>query len=144
MNIEQQYRGSCFCGAVTFSVTTQPILMAYCHCGSCRHWSAGPVSAFTLWNPDTLKVMQGEDQIGSYKKTPGSIRKWCRACGGHLFTEHPEMGVIDVPAAVIPELSFKPALHVHYQESVQPMADGLPKMKDLPSEAGGSGDLIPE
>ena len=144
MNIEQQYQASCFCGAVKFSVSTQPILMAYCHCDSCRHWSAGPVSAFTLWKPETLTVTQGEDQIDSYKKTPGSVRKWCRTCGGHLFTEHPEMCVIDVPAAVIPELSFKPALHVHYQESVQPIAAGLPKMKDLPAEAGGSGDLIPE
>lgn len=144
MNTDQQYQGNCFCGAVQFTVTTQPVLMAYCHCDSCRHWSAGPVNAFTLWKPETLTVTQGEGQIGSYKKTPGSIRKWCRNCGGHLFIEHPDMGVIDVPAAVIPELSFKPALHVHYQESVQPMADGLPKMKDLPSEAGGSGDLIPE
>jgi hypothetical protein len=33
---------------------------------------------------------------------------------------------------------------VHYQESVLPMADGLPKMKDMPAEMGGSGMEIPE
>ncbi len=88
--------------------------------------------------------MQGEDNIGSYNKTPGSTRKWCRSCGGHLFTEHPDMQLTDVPAAVIPDFNFEPVLHVNYQETVLHMKDGLPKMKDLPAAAGGSGVELPE
>ncbi len=144
MNNEQTYHASCFCGAVKFTVTSTPVLEAYCHCDSCRQWSAGPVSAFTLWKPETVTVTQGEDNIGDYNKTPGSTRKWCKTCGGHLFTEHPEMGLIDVPSATIPDYLFKPTLHVNYQESVLHLKDGLPKMKDLPKEAGGSGELIAE
>jgi hypothetical protein len=144
MSEEKTYAGSCLCGEVQFTVTSEPTLMAYCHCESCRHWSAAPVHAFTLWKPDTLQITQGRDNIGSYNKTPGSTRKWCVSCGSHLFTEHPEMALTDVPAAVIPNFSFAPVLHVHYQETVLPMMDGLPKMKDLPSEAGGSGEQLPE
>jgi hypothetical protein len=33
---------------------------------------------------------------------------------------------------------------VHYGESVLPMRDGLPKLKDLPSEMGGSGVTMAE
>jgi len=29
-------------------VTGSPEAMGYCHCGSCRSWSGGPVNAFTL------------------------------------------------------------------------------------------------
>jgi len=47
-------------------------------------------------------------------------------------------------AAVIPSLKFKPALHGHYQETVLPMKDGLPKQRDIPKEMGGSGELLPE
>ena len=43
------HSGSCFCGAVGVEVTGAPEAMGYCHCGSCRSWSAGPVNAFTLW-----------------------------------------------------------------------------------------------
>ena len=50
----------------------------------------------------------------------------------------------DVAAAVIPTLSFKPALHVNYESTVLPMHDGLPKQKDFPAEMGGSGELLPE
>jgi hypothetical protein len=33
---------------------------------------------------------------------------------------------------------------VHYQETVLPMRDGLPKMKDIPAEMGGSGVTLAE
>jgi hypothetical protein len=33
---------------------------------------------------------------------------------------------------------------VNYQETVMRVHDGLPKLKDLPSEMGGTGEAIPE
>ncbi len=46
--------------------------------------------------------------------------------------------------ATIPALAFKPGLHVNYQETVLRIRDGLPKMKDMPKEMGGSGVTLPE
>jgi hypothetical protein len=121
----------------------EPAAMGYCHCTSCRRWSASPVNAFVLWKSDAVKVTQGADQIGSYSKTPKSIRKWCKTCGGHIFTEHPGWGLTDVYAGVTPELSFKAGVHVNYQETVLRMQDDLPKLKDFPKEMGGSGATLP-
>lgn len=140
----RQHSGSCFCGAVQFTVTGDPEAMGYCHCESCRRWSAGPVNAFTLWKPENVRITRGADNVGTYNKTPASARKWCRTCGGHIMTEHPGMGLIDVYAAVIPEVTFKPAVHVHYQETVLPIRDGAPKLKDVPKEMGGSGIALAE
>ena len=50
------YDGSCFCGAVRLIVTGEPVAMGYCHCESCRSWSAAPINAFTLWKPDAVVV----------------------------------------------------------------------------------------
>ena len=151
MNSENNYTGKCFCGDVQFKLNGKPEAMAYCHCNSCRHWSASPVSAFTLWKPETVQITQGKDNIGMFDKNPGtndeavySIRKWCKTCGGHIYTEHPTMELIDIPAAVIQDFAFKPGFHVHYQETVHHLFDGLPKMQDLPKEAGGSGIELPE
>jgi hypothetical protein len=138
------YRGSCFCGAVEFTVSGEPTAMGYCHCNSCRHWSAGPVNAFTLWPPGNVKVTRGADKIDTYHKTDISFRKWCKLCGGHIFTDHPGFGLIDVYAAVIADFPFRPGVHVNYAETVLPIRDGLPKMKDLPKEMGGSGIQLPE
>ena len=136
--------GRCFCGEVTFKASGAPVAMGYCHCQSCRHWSAGPVNAFTLWKPEALEITHGRNSVGTYNKTPISYRKWCTKCGGHLFTDHPTMGLVDIYAAMLPDLKFEPALHVNYQETVLRIKDGKPKMKDMPAEMGGSGVLLAE
>jgi len=138
------YLGKCFCGAVEIKVDGDPVGAGYCHCASCRSWSAAPVNAFTLWKKDAVTVTRGQQNVGTFHKTERSYRKWCKTCGGHLFTEHPEWGLIDVYAATIPEFSFKPGVHVNYERSVLSMKDGLPKMKDFPKELGGSGEAVPE
>jgi len=135
------YKGSCFCGAVEVTATGEPAAMGYCHCESCRHWSAGPVNAFTLWPPANVKIA---DNLGKYAKTPRSIRQWCKTCGGHILTEHPELGLTDVYAAILPKLKFSPSLHVFYEETVLRMHDGKPKQKDVPAELGGSGITLSE
>ena len=142
MNDAKIYKGGCFCGAVELTVSGEPAGMGYCHCDSCRHWAAAPVNAFTLWRPEAVQVTRGADNIGTYNKTPRSNRKWCKTCGGHLFTEHPGLGLVDVYAAVIPDFPFRPGIHVNYQETRLPMADGLPKMRDMPKEMGGSGIVM--
>ena len=139
-----RYEGSCFCGEVQLAVTGEPVAAGYCHCASCRSWAAAPVNAFSLWQPDAVQITRGAANIGVYHKTEKSYRKFCKTCGGHLFTEHPAWNLIDVYAATIPAYRHAPAVHVNYAETVLPMRDGLPKMKDLPKEMGGSGETVPE
>ena len=144
MTTQQTYRGRCFCGAVEFTVSGAPVAMGYCHCRSCREWSASPVNAFSLWPPAALTVVKGAERLGVFHKSDLSHRKFCTTCGGHVFTEHPPWGLVDVYVGVLPELRFEPQLHVNYQSSVLRMKDGLPKHKDVPRDLGGSGELMPE
>ncbi|MEX2647563.1 MAG: GFA family protein [Alphaproteobacteria bacterium] len=141
---DRTYTGGCFCGAVRIAASGNPVAMGYCHCESCRWWSAAPVNAFTLWPASNVKVTKGEDQLGVYQKTERSLRKFCRACGGHVMTLHPSLGLIDIYAAIVRELAFEPELHVFYGEATLPIRDGLPKFRDLPAKMGGSGDMLPE
>ena len=142
--MSNMYKGRCFCGAVQIEVTGAPEAMGYCHCRSCRSWSAGPVNAFSLWKPENVRVVEGAEHVAMFSKTAFSERQYCKKCGGHLMTNHPPIGLIDVYAATIPTLQFKPGLHINYAETVLPMRDGLPKLKDIPAELGGSGQQIPE
>ncbi|HBK08659.1 MAG TPA: aldehyde-activating protein [Acetobacteraceae bacterium] len=138
------YSGSCFCGAVDIEVTGAPNAMGYCHCRSCRSWSGGPVNAFSLWPPEAVRITKGADKVATYHKTDLSYRKYCSVCGGHLMADHPPLKMVDVFSATIPGLEFKPEVHVNYAETVLPMRDGLPKLKDFPKEFGGSGEVVPE
>jgi hypothetical protein len=138
------YKGTCFCGAIELTVAGEPVAQGYCHCGSCRHWSAGPVNAFSLWAPEAVRVTRGEDRLGTFNKSELSYRKFCTACGGHVFVAHPKWNVVDVPAAMIPDVAFGPKVHVNYDSTVMPIIDGLPKFADFPADMGGSGRMVAE
>jgi len=130
------HKGSCFCGTVALEATGAPEAMGYCHCRSCRSWSGGPVNAFSLWKPEAVRVTSGAEHVATFQKTPLSQRQYCAKCGGHLMTNHPPLGLVDVFAATLPTLTFTPGVHVNYAETVLPIKDGLPKLKDFPAEFG--------
>ncbi|HET6612022.1 MAG TPA: GFA family protein [Kofleriaceae bacterium] len=138
------YNGRCFCGEVEITVEGEPAAMGFCHCESCRSWAAAPINAFILWKSNQVQVTKGEGNLGTYNKTERSYRQFCKSCGGHVMTKHPAWDLIDVYSATIPTFPFQPGVHVHYQETVVRMKDGLPKMKDLPGEMGGSGEVVAE
>jgi hypothetical protein len=93
------------------------------------------------WRADNVKIgRRGKPRdLQQNSKAHASGASLRRA----LLTQHPSNGLIDVYAALLPELDFKPREHVHYQEAVLHMVDSLPKHKDLPKAAGGSGVLLP-
>jgi hypothetical protein len=91
-----------------------------------------------------VRVVSGKENLATFSKTPLSERQYCQKCGGHLMTNHPPLGLIDVFAATLPTLKFSPGVHINYAETVLPMKDGLPKLKDFPKEFGGSGQAVPE
>lgn len=138
------HTGSCFCGAVAIEVTGAPVEMGYCHCGSCRSYSGAPVTAFTLWKQENVRVTRGAELLARFAKTAMSHRRFCTRCGGHVMVDHPALGFTDVHAATIPTVPFKPTVHLNYAEVVLPMKDGLPKLKDFPAAVGGSGETIPD
>ena len=140
----ESYKGTCFCGAVEVEVTGKPEAMGFCHCTSCREWSAAPVNSFVLWRPENVKVTKGKENLGVYNRTPKSDRQFCRTCGGHVMTAHPGFNLVDVYAATIPSFGYDPQLHIYYGEKVLALRDGLPKFNDLPKEFGGSGETLPD
>ena len=138
------HTGSCFCGAVTVEVTNVPLEMGYCHCSSCWSYSGAPVSAYVLWKQDDVRIAKGAEFVSHYKKTDMSDRHFCKKCGGHILVTHAALGLTHVYPTSFPTLAFKPAVHLNYAETVLPMKDGLPKLRDFPAAAGGSGQTMPE
>jgi hypothetical protein len=139
-----RHTGRCFCGAVEIEVLGEPEEMGYCHCASCRAYTGAPVSAFVLWKAENVRVIRGAKFLGGFQKSKMSDRRFCTRCGGHIMTQHPNLGLTDVYASVLPGIDFAPVVHLNYAETVLPLRDGLPKQRDFPSEVGGSGEIIAE
>jgi hypothetical protein len=138
------HAGSCICGAIEVEVTGRPEAMGYCHCDFCRSYSGNPFSAFSMWKPDAVRIKAGSQNVMISLKPAVSQRKYCARCGGYLMTYHSTLDLVDMLVSTLPTLAFSPSIHVNYAETVLPVRDGLPKLKDFPQKLGGSGEMIAE
>jgi hypothetical protein len=128
-----QLKGSCHCGAVSFSLESpHPYPYQRCYCSICRKTDGGGGYAINLSGDNgTLKV-KGREHIRVYHAkirnpedkrahTSNAERSFCGECGSGLWLYdsrwpelvHPFAAVIDTPLPVAPEtthlmLEFKP------------------------------------
>jgi hypothetical protein len=138
------HSGACYCGAVEIEAQGTPLDMGFCHCENCRRYSGAPIAGFTLFKSENVKVTKGSDFLGRYKSTDMSDRRFCTKCGSHVIVDHPTLGLVDIRGALPPTLAFKPTVHLNYSETILPIKDGLPKLRDFPAAIGGSGEAMPE
>src|SRR5437870_6399723 len=141
--MSETHKATCYCGAVEIEASGEPLDMGYCHCDNCRRYSTAPVSIFTLWKPESVKITKGAESLGKFKSSELSDRRYCTKCGGHVMIDHPTLGLADVRVP-LSNFTFNPTVHLNYEEKVLPIRDGLPKMKDFPAAIGGSGETMPE
>ena len=76
-------KGSCCCGTVKFTLSSDPNFLAICHCNRCRKLG---VSEFFMVKRDTFQWVSGKDQIVEYvpEKPFKYKRCFCRKCGSSL------------------------------------------------------------
>ncbi len=79
--------GSCLCGAVRYSTSAEPAMMAVCHCTDCQKQSGSAFSINVLVPHDQIEV-EGEaltqfDVKGDSGENVS--RNFCNLCGSPLF-----------------------------------------------------------
>jgi hypothetical protein len=131
--------GACVCGGVRFEVS-EPLLGAlYCHCTRCQRRTGSAFSVSALTVPGSFRIVEGEELVRSWDPQDGWIKSFCGACGGQLYTTHPDdaerisvrMGALDGDPGI------RPSAHqfVDYAAPWEPIPDdGLPRFPErLPS-----------
>jgi hypothetical protein len=129
---EREVPGSCFCGAVRFSVRLPTLFCGHCHCSMCRrNHGAGYVTWFGAAR-DRFSLSSGATDLVRFRSSSHGTRSFCRRCGSSLFcesTHHPE--VVDVVLAnVLAPIDRRPEFHFYFDDRVDWVAveDGLPRL----------------
>jgi hypothetical protein len=128
----------CNCGAVEIQLTSEPMAQYYCHCDDCQAVHGGAY-AVSLYKATAVSVTRGETVALILKTTP---RTKCSRCEMFLFAEVPGYDVRGLNADLLPKESFSPQFHLQCGYAARPITDDLPHFKGLPSEFGGSGELM--
>ncbi len=75
------HRGSCICGAVTFSVEGSLVPAVACHCLQCRKGSGH----FDVATAAPVEAISVTGDVKWYAFKPGVARGFCGTCGAQLF-----------------------------------------------------------
>jgi hypothetical protein len=73
-------RGSCLCGAVTFTADVSGEASA-CHCGMCRRWSGGPFLAVGV----ASLVWEKSSGLKTIASSEWAERGFCGECGSSIY-----------------------------------------------------------
>ena len=128
---DERVEGSCFCGAVRFSVELPTVFCGHCHCTMCqRAHGAGYVTWFAA-KRDRFSIEAGDD-LERFKSSDHGTRSFCRRCGSSLFcesTHHPDQVDI-VLANMHGPIDKAPQVHVHFGSRADwiEVEDGLPRL----------------
>lgn len=76
------YQGECHCGAVKFSILTDPNYSVRCDCSLCRRH----VSVMLRCDQADLDILSGQDALSTYQfNTKVAEHYFCRHCGVYTF-----------------------------------------------------------
>jgi hypothetical protein len=117
-------QGSCYCGAISFSVDGELSGVISCHCRDCQRIN-GNFNALVVADKDAVTI-EGEELMTWYHTSPGIRRSFCSRCGSRLFKDK------GTPKLIISAGAFEPPLQ-------------LPNAKNLWVESAASWyDVTPE
>ncbi len=133
-----KYQASCFCGAVRYEVSANPVDAKICHCTTCQRLHGAPMQWAAIFHKHHVRFIAGLEDLFFYNSEqnrperilPCKVR--CGKCGTPIADEGRRMwlafpSLFDFGYPVeVPE-SFKPTCHLFYGSRVIEIQDDLPK-----------------
>ncbi len=126
--------GHCYCGAVKFEASGEPIWVGHCHCESCRRASGSVMTSFATYLLD--KVVFTGAMPTRFPTDDGVVRSFCGQCGSPVAYESTEKeNQIDLHLGLFDDLEqITPQNHTFFDEK----ASWLKADEHLPKKTGST------
>jgi hypothetical protein len=130
--VVEPLRGGCLCGAVRYEVGAPFVSAGYCHCTRCQRRTGTAAAVSARVERGALRVVSGAELIRCWQPEGGFAKCFCSACGGALWSRHPDdpeilsvrLGTLDGDPGIRP--SYRQ--FVAYAAAWEPLPDdGLPR-----------------
>jgi hypothetical protein len=111
--------GRCLCGAVTYSISGEPLGMGQCHCKDCQRASGTGHMSLARFKKEDITI---KGQTASYpsQAESGNIntRHFCPTCGSRIYGENSARpGLVNVSVGCMDNSSwFSPQVVVYVKD----------------------------
>ena len=128
--------GGCYCGALRYEVTGDPMFQGQCHCRECQYISGGSPNVIMGFPVASFKYTQGEPKAFRRKDLESPVtREFCPDCGTHIVSKPPGMpaaiikvGTLDDPSKFTPQM----AIQLLDKQSFHHVPDGVKTFDRMP------------
>ena len=128
--------GGCYCGALRYEVTGDPMFQGQCHCRECQYISGGSPNVIMGFPVASFKYTQGEPKAFRRKDLESPVtREFCPDCGTHIVSKPPGMpaaiikvGTLDDPSQFTPQM----AIQLLDKQSFHHVPDGVKTFDRMP------------
>lgn len=136
---EQEFAGSCLCGAVSYRIEGEVQAFFHCHCSRCRKSTGTGHASNVIVRYSGAEWPDGEDGLGRYD-VPGAKRfhtRFCTRCGSPMPRVAADRGVAVIPAGSLDRAPDLTPTGRIFQDSRLPWSchgDGLPTWSRYPTQ----------
>lgn len=107
--------GRCLCGACSYGIVGDPIVVAHCHCLDCQKLSGAGHTTGAMFSEEGITIV-GDPALFALQSDGGNTvtRLFCATCGSPLFGKNTGMpgvmtvtlGTLDAPDALVPQVAI--------------------------------------
>jgi len=128
-------KGSCLCGAISYTVDGQLDDIVVCHCGQCQKTSGSRVAA-TRIDESKVSISDPDSQLTWFRSSDIAQRGFCGRCGSPMFWKRDWHEKISIQAGSLDgPTGLKIKAHIHTDDA----ADYYTLPNDAPHFPNGGG-----
>jgi hypothetical protein len=133
-----EIEGGCYCGAVRYRATGEPILRGQCTCRECQYISGGNANFFMTMPEAGFAYTREQPKQFRRKDLENPVtREFCAECGTHLATRAPGLRgqvIVKVGSLDDPSVFGGPKLAVYTcdKQGFHQIPGGIPTFERVP------------
>ena len=99
--------GGCLCGAVRYTIGSDPVMVRNCHCDDCRRVTGCAFATNVFVKNDDITILSGELKRFDHEADSGNPRmqEFCPQCGASVFSKGAMKGIKAVRIGTLDDAS---------------------------------------
>ncbi|MEJ2137149.1 MAG: GFA family protein [Desulfofustis sp.] len=110
----ESYSGSCLCKSIQYTIESDVVTTANCHCNTCKKSTGAAFQTVTVAQKESFKIKSGAESIQTFAISDNAVKHFCGVCGTPIYNTHQGfpgfnmvfVGSLDEPCQLPPTTNF--------------------------------------